>query len=225
MNDKQRPKGMNQRGGKYYLEFKQIKHAEIGRNNVMLFFLINTMGMNECRMMLQSGRKQRDFCIAVMAQLKEYQVQQKYEKTFDEDVKMLHKRSEHVKKIISENIRLTELWPYFSAIGFQRLEDFASGYSKINNEQDAASQLKADIEEWNAEHQEEIKRHMESVAEEIRIRDEHRAKVKAEAKAEKEARKLIENARKKFEKESQKIAHDREVRERKLEREFARYYR
>ena len=156
-----RPEGMNRRSQRYFLEYKQME-KEFNRNIIILYFLITRLGMKECYAMFKSGQKQKAFIRAVKVNLKQYAVTEEWEKDFDRDLRFLKNRCDHVFRIIRENIRMTELYPYFQSVGFDRMMDFSVKYAHGDDE--AADQLQKEIEDWNSGHREEIRTYMKSIA-------------------------------------------------------------
>ena len=222
MNTKDRPEGMNKRGKKYFLEYKTVE-KEFGRNNVILYFLITRLGMNECYSMLSSGRKQKSYIRAVKVQLKEYAVTEEWEKDFERDLNSLKRRCRHVFRIIQENIRMTEQYLYFQTIGFDRLTDFSVAYAK--GEDEAADQLEKEIAEWNDAHRDAIDRYMESIKEERDNMIRHREKVAEDDKAEKKARREAKKAQTAEVREIRKNREKYRKHQRKIEKEFEQYYK
>lgn len=216
-----KPEGMNKRSARFFREYKTVERM-FSRNIIILYFLITRLDMKECYQMFVSSRKQKDFIVAVKMNLKQYAVEEKWEKEFERDIYNHKRRCQHVLRIIQENIRLTDLYPYFQTVGFERLTDFSVDYAK--GEDEAADQLEQEIQEWNAEHSRAVETYMESIAEEKAIIEAHRAKVKAEEKAEKKARREAKKAENAEIREMQKNAEKYRKRQAKINREFERYY-
>lgn len=217
-----RQEGMNRRSARYFLEFKEISQ-EFSRNNAILYFLIKQMGMTELSGIFGSHIKQKRLVRAVMADLKQYAMTEDWEKAFDLDIRMLRERTRYVFAIIKANIKLTELYPYFEQVGFDKLMDFSVKYNDGDDE--AADALREEIEKWNAEHQDEIKAHMDATAEERENLIRYRARIAEDNKAEKKARRLARKAQNDEVKEIRRNAEKHRKHRMKVEREFNRYYK
>lgn len=222
MNTPDRPEGMNQRGKNYFLELKQIDQ-EFKRNNVILYFLVTRHSVNDLRKAMYSGKKQRQLIYSVMEQLKAYQVSSKWERVFQRDIRNLANRADYVLLIIRENLRLTEMYPFFEAAGFERLIDFGIKYAE--GDDDAADQLQREMDEWNAGHQEDIRRHMEETEEERQNRDKRRQKIAEDRASEKLAKRLAKKAAKAEAREIRENHRKYESRRKRVERSFDRYYK
>ena len=227
-----RPEGMNQTAKKFFLELKDID-KRMARNNTILYFLLMEYDMQEMRTMMISTSRVRALIYKIMVQLKgwkdddgtEHQghaVMPEWIQVFRKNIDSFSRRADYVFTIIQKNLEETELYPYFREVGFDRLVDFGVRYPKDKDDQ--ARQLKEEIEQWNAEHQEEIDAHMAVMAPQIQARDAHRKKVAEDRKAEKQAIRLAKKA---------ETAEVREIREnnrkywkrvKKENREFEKYY-
>lgn len=220
-NETERPEGMNRTGQAFFYEIKDVE-KRFSRNNIILFFLLAKCGVEDMRTLMVSSSKQKKLIVKIKIQLKNYGVTQEWREVFRRDIDGFNKRADHVFRIIKENVRLTPLYPYFEAVGFERLVDYSVRYQGGENEQ--AEQLQKEIEEWNAEHPKEIASHMESVAEEIANRDAHRLRVKEMDRAEKEARRIL---KRKADAEVREIKRNNKAyasRQRRVEKSFERYY-
>lgn len=222
LNDKDRVEGMNKRSAKYFREYKQAER-EKGRNIVILYYLITRYNLTGCYSMFGSERKQKKYIQAVKMSLKEYSLEQRWERDFDKDLTNLKKRTDFVFRIIQENIRMTELYPFFREVGFDRLADFGVKYAK--GDEEAADQLAAEISKWNAEHFGEVQSYMESIAEEKANMEAHRARIQAEEKAEKEAKRMLKKQERDEIKEIRENHRKYESRRKRVERSFDRYYK
>lgn len=216
-NDKQRPKGQNVVGASYAMTLTRI-NRQFGINNTILHFLLVEMGMSEVRQMLNSGLKQRKLLRKAILELGEFQVEPKWEKTFKRDITKLRKRTEHVERIITENVRLTELYPFFNSVGYRRFVEYAM--DKPTEDEEATAKLKSELEEYNSTHQEEIKAYMESIAEEKATHEAFLAKIKADKKSEKEARKASLKAERQELKEIKKNNEAYQKEKRRIDRSF-----
>ena len=221
LNDPRREKGCTKNQVNYLRELKQCD-KELARIGVLTFFLVTRLNVNDARQMMWSAMKQRKFIGVTCIQLKTWRVDPIYDRAFQLDIRGFHTRCDHVFKICKEDLRLTEHYPYFEAIGFDQLMDIPLEFrDKIETPLD---KILPDMEMWENNHKTEIVSHMESIKEEIRIRDEHREKVKEAAKAEKEAEKAKKKAERDEIKEIKKNNEAYRKRQRKIEKEFERYY-
>lgn len=186
LNDKKRFKGCSQKNVEYLREFKQIS-AEQGRVGTVTYFLLLRLHIENARAMMRSAKKQQNLVWVVMQDLKIYRVDPEWEKTFENDIRRMHERCNYVYYICQENLRLTEHWPYFSTVGFDRLLEFQQKYSE--KQESVLDVLLPEMEAWEKSHQDEIKAHMETVRHEIEVRDRCAEERKAKAIAEKEAAK------------------------------------
>lgn len=221
LNDPRREKGCTKNQVNYLRELKQCD-KELARIGVLTFFLVTRLNVNDARQMMWSAMKQRKLIGATCAQLKTWRVDPIYDRAFQLDIRGFHTRCDHVFKICKEDLRLTEHYPYFESVGFEQLMDIPLEFrDKIETPLD---KILPDMEMWENNHKTEIAAHMKSVKEEIEIRDKHRAEVVAKAKAEKEAEKAKEKAERDEIKEIKKNNEAYRKRQRKIEKEFERYY-
>ena len=234
-DDKTRPEGRTIVGDGILLAFKDVD-KRMARNNTILYFLLTKYNLENMRVMMVSTSKTRDLVYKFMVQLQgstsddgtehpAYAVTQEWAPVFRRDLRSMRNRTEHVFRIICENLVETELYPYFEAVGFDKLIEFASEYSLFDDGKDAlADQLQREIEEWNADHQEEIKAHMEKVAPLIAARDAHRQKVIEDNKAEKRSRRIARQLETAEVREIRENTKRRQKEERRANRMFARYW-
>ena len=223
LNDKSRPRDLYKRNLEFLREAKDIKFL-LGRNKLILWFVMVKLGIEDVRAMFVSCSKQRELIWLVIKDLKEHGVISKYEKMFKRELASIRRRCEYVYKITLENIRMTEYYPYFKTVGLDYLNNYVQDFTKDNTEE-AEEKLLADITKWNSEHTDEIAAYMESIKEEKEAMERHREKIKADKKREKEEAKRARAEIREFEKESAKIRKKRELEEKKIERSFERYYR
>lgn len=207
----------------YAMDMYRIKR-EFSRITTLNYFCMMRLSKSKYeesnyRCMLNSAVKQRDFCWAVYCSLQEWVVEPKWKKTFERDIKQLESRQQHVYRIVQENLKLTEYWPYFEAVGFERLLDFESEYREDPNDI-VLDPLLTEIEAWNREHKDEVDAYMKKIQPELDRKIAFLARKEAMAEAEKEA----ERAKKKAAKDEEKMLkeqaklNDRE--RRREEREF-----
>lgn len=220
MNNWQRPKQPNRKNLYWLREVNQCDR-EISRNLIVLYFIITQLGV-DLHGLMASEKRQRTLLHALRAELKKYGVEEKWEKIFSYDISSIHRRREYVFLIIKENLRLTKHYPYFDKIGFDRLMDFTVDYGK--NAEEKTNTLKADIEQWEAEHADEIAEYVKSIAEEKANLEKHREQIASTTKAEKEARRMarrMENAEVKEIRENERKYRSRQ---KKIDRSFERYW-
>ena len=218
LNDSSRKKGFNKYNLYFLREFKQAD-VEFAVNNQLLYFLVVKAGVFDNSRMMVSGRKQRNLINVSIRDLKTYELRDTDIPMFKKTLKSLKKRIIWVTTITKENIRLTKYHPYFEAVGYERLIEYA--WNKCGDpDLKWEEELLEEIEEYNNEHQELIEEHLASVAKEIEIRDSARKKRAEATKAEKEMAKLAKKVERDEIKEMKKYRHQYEVRERKLYREI-----
>lgn len=192
------------------------------RNCAMLYFCLNTLKIDDVRTMYLSTMKQREFLKVAKGFLKRYKVEDKWVSTCKADVTKLYNRQSHIWLITRENIRLTEYYPYFQEVGFEKLLDFNLATYDVS---DQLQYILEDFKNWKADNQDKVDKHMAEVETEIKARDDFRKRKEADKKAEKEAKKL---AKKKADDEVKEIRENNRKfleRERRLEKSFARYYK
>ena len=191
MNDKKRFKGCSRKNVEYLREFKQIEEEQ-GRVGTVTYFLLLRLHIENARCMMRSIKKQQNLVWAVMQALKVYRVDPEWEKAFETDIRKMNERCNFIYYICKENLRLTEHWPFFSTVGFDRLLDFQQKYS--DEQESVLDVLLPEMEAWEKEHQDEIKAHMETVQHEIEVRDRRAEERKQKAIAEKAAAKAKKKA-------------------------------
>lgn len=221
LNDPKRQKGCCREQVRYLRELKECD-KELARIGVLTFFLVTKLNINDARKMMISASKQRGLIYTVCKDLKLYRVDPEWYRAFELDIKGFQRRCEHVFKICKEDLRLSEHYPYFESVGFDRLLDIPLIYTETV--ETPLDKILPDLEAWEADHRPEIDAHMESVREEIEIRDRHKAEVAEKEKAEKEAAKAKRKAERDEIKEIKKNAEAYRKRQRKLDKEFERYY-
>lgn len=223
LNDPSRPKDLYKANIVYLREAKELSYM-IGRNKILLWFLIVKLNMGgEFQTLFSSCKKQKELLIAVKGQLKERGVTSKYIKVFKRDFASIRRRSDYVYKIIVENLRMTEYYPYFESVGFEILKDFSYQHTRENG-QELENKFYEDIIKWNAEHQKEIADYMESIKEAKENLERHRAKIQEDKKREKAEAKAAKAEILAFEKESAKIRKKQKSEYKKIEKSFERYY-
>lgn len=207
----------------YAMDMYRIKR-EFSRITTLNYFCMKRLSKskyeeNNYRCMLNSAIKQRDFCWAVYCNLEEWVVEPKWKRTFERDIKQLESRQQHVYRIVQENLKLTEYWPYFEAVGFERLLNFETEYREDPYDI-VLDPLLTEIEAWNREHKDEVDAYMKKIQPELDRKIAFLARKEAMAEAEKEA----ERAKKKAAKDEEKMLKDQaklnDRERRREEREF-----
>lgn len=194
LNDKKRPIKITQRNVKYLGLMKEAS-AELGRISMVTYFLLVKCGMKSVRQMMNSSVRQRKFMKKVISELKKYEVTNEYERAFEKSVESARKRIDHVYKIIRENVRLTEFYPYFEQVGFKRLLDYSMATMAegiINDEEE--QRLYERALEWNRFHKEEVEEHMNKIRPEMEMLEERRRRIAEERRIERETLKAIKKA-------------------------------
>lgn len=186
LNDRQRPDYLTHSNVVYLRAYKDA-YQKLNRISIITYVLGKQFGIDVWSM-FQSAEKQKKFCRAVIKDLKEYGVSKMWAPIFKRDTEYLEERVQYVFKIIVHNVKLTEMYPYFDKIGFERLIDFSVKLPEEREEM--CSQLLRDIKEYNDSHPEEVQAHMESVRDELEAWSRHRQKISENAKAEKQAIKM-----------------------------------
>ncbi len=190
LHDQDVPAGCTEINVKYLRTLKQLS-KELGRAACIGHFLITKLNIQSVNAMMKSAKKQRYLLICICGKLKNSKVTSEWIKTFDHDINMIKDRIKYLDFIISENLRMTEYYPYFKEVGFEKLVSFSNdGW----HEENPLEYLIPEIEAWNAEHPDEIARHMEETREEREATEALRAKNKAAAKAEKAQRRAEKKA-------------------------------
>lgn len=212
----------------YVMEYKKY-YTELGKWAIILYFLTTRLNITYCRAMMFSAAKQRKFITSVLMGLKDYEVEKKYKPLFEQDIKNLKTRVEHIGRIVKEDVRLTEYGAFFEAKGYDLLT-----VDKIPTKAEVEEQggyctildyLAEEAKAWNKKHPKEVEAHLESIKPELEAAEKHKAEVKEKAKAERQAKreaKKAENAEvREIKKNNQAYKKQRE----KLERSFSQYYK
>ena len=197
---------------------------ELGRTAVVSYFLAarvfegHSYTANNCRTMMYSAVRQRALCYLVQRDLEKYTVDPKYDKAFERDIKSIFHRSDHIYLIIQENLKLTRYWPYFEAVGFERLLDFEQKY--MDGPESVLDVILPDMERWMNEHEAEIDAYMVKIQPEIERKQAFLANKKAAAKAEKEATKAAKKPERDEIKMLQEQKRKNDIARRKWEKEM-----
>lgn len=218
LNDPKKVKGCSRKQVGYIRDLKGLL-PELARIGTLTYFLTVRLNVTDARSMMWSAGKQKRLILSLLHELKVYKVNPEDEEVFEYDIESIRKRVAYVYRICQENLRLTQHYPYFQAVGFDKLTNFETAYAGDDGET-VLDVILSEMYAWEAKHPEEIKAHMESVEKEIRIRDAHREKVKAAEKAEKEAKKAQRKAETAEIREMRENARKEEIRKRKLDKEL-----
>lgn len=211
----------NPRNIEYIRELNQL-FREFKRIAIITYMLKTRFGIEDVQSMLSSATKQRDFVYAVKLQVKEYGVDPEWDRVFDHDIDSMKRRVAYVFRVMADIIKLTELYPYFRAVGFERLVDYGFQYP---NESDKATEVLArEIAEYNKKHPEEVAEHMRSTQAERDARDRHRQKIAEQTKLEKESNRLAKKLMRQEEKEIKENAKKEKRRKAIIDKSFARYW-
>jgi hypothetical protein len=201
-----------------YLRVMKELDAEMAKCNTLNYFLAENFDFKNSSRMLWSGKQQRGFYRKVISDLKVWAVTLEWKKVFDREIKKMFRRRDTIMVAIRENIRETEHYPYFEAVGFERIQNLETRFEE--DEKTPLDDLIPAMEAWEAAHPEEIRKHMEAVAAQIEARDRHKAEVKAREKAEKDAIRAAKKAEKDEIKEMQANARKHQIEKRKWEKEM-----
>ena len=219
LNDKKLPKGMSEHNVVYLREYKDLLD-EYKKYTVMLYFMLSVMKIEYARRMFYSCKRSKEYIIAMVLNMKEKRITNKYVKHFENDVMRARDRLETIDKIIKEDLFLTEYYPYFMEKGFDILKDF-------ENDGSGKEQLQVivdDFEHWKIDNKEKLDAHIVEMQKKNDIYLEYKKKIDAQKKAEKEAIKLAKKAANDEVKEIRENNKKHKSEYRKLERSFERYY-
>lgn len=207
LNDKHRVPliGISLKNALYSADLDKASKS-LAKTAIINYFLAKRLGIKDCGAMAMSARRQRDLCYAVCRELEVYEVDPKWDKAFEADIKGLERRCEYIYAIVKENLKLTQYWPYFEAVGFERLSDFESGI-KANEGETLLDKLMPEIDEWMLAHKAEVDEYMESIKPDLERKERflakkdsmiraEKAEVKARKKAEKEEAEMLKEQKK-----------------------------
>lgn len=216
-NDTTKKEGATRLNLEFLREIKQLEH-ELAGIGVILFFLVTRCDMWVMERMLRSAGKQRRLMGATAYDLKKYALDKKWEKVFKANCTRIRNRVDYMYRIIEENVRLTEYYPWYMAVGKERVQDFQHKYR--GGEKESSDQLLEEIQDWNAEHEDEVKAYVESIAEEKEAYEDLKQKRADERKARKEALRMIRKHETAEVREIKENKHKHEVEERRKNREW-----
>lgn len=226
IEDKKRPEIKTQedlfRNRKYIFDLKRASN-ELTSAVIINYFLLSRLKITECRVMMNSAKKQRNFCRAIINDLEVFAITPEWEYVFDRDINRILTRVKHISFIAEENLSLTPYYPYFEQVGFDRMLEIGKGGSFYENDNLLLDVLIPEMEAWNAEHAKEVANHMKQVEPSITKREAFLAKKKASEQAEKETAKLIKKAEQEEINLIKENARKDAIRQRKLKRELDKY--
>jgi len=224
--DNTRPTSLTKLNMKYLGEMKECS-AKLGRISCIAYLLTymarSDVISDNLGTMLHSSMRQRNLCKAVCIDLKKYGVRPEDAQLFERTINAIDTRCNHVFRIIKENVRLTEYHPYFEAVGYDRLMDYAM--SRIIDDGEMASALQLEMASWNSRHKEEIERYKASIADEVAKYEQQK---QARAAAVKEEKRIRREAKRAEDAEVREIRENEKKyreRQRKIEKSFDRYYK
>lgn len=212
----------------YLREFKRLLH-EFSILSVVFMFGIRKLGMNQLQQLYNSSQKLKMFCIVCIETLKVKKVTDEYTRVFDRDINGMKKRSEHMWKIMKENYRYTEYYPFFEECGWDMLLDFK--VKEDNGGMIASEKFNAQFahiidsfNQYKNDNQSVIDAHMKSVEGEILAYKLHREKVAEQERLEREAVKAYKKAQREEAKEIERNNKKYRTQQRKVKRELEKYY-
>lgn len=108
-----KPEGQNE-ASRYFLRQAGEIDREFAKNQEIIYFLIEHVGLYEFRSLLRSGKKSRKLIKVLISTLEEYGVTDEWEPVLRKTVEDLRERYGYVHdSIIPESIRMTNIYPYF----------------------------------------------------------------------------------------------------------------
>lgn len=223
MNKKDLPKGTSSANRKAREAFDKLGYL-FGRKSAVLFFMLVELDMKNVRQMFNSCCNQKKFCIAVSCMLKDKLITKEWVEAFNSDYKMCVNRLKHINTIIKENLWLTEYYPFFEEYGFNTFTE-SENYTDEIPFAEQLSEIKTKWESWKSVNADKIEAHLEKAKPDI---ERHNAAIERRVKArkeEKEQAKLEKQIERQEQREIKKDIKKREAEDRRLEREFARYYK
>lgn len=210
-------KGISLKNIDYVMDIDKAS-IELGRTATLNYFLLTRLNIYNCRNMMKSAVAQRSFCRKVIVDLNRYEVDKKYDKAFKQFIDGLFRRSDYIYRIVQENLKLTQYWPYFEGIGFDSLMEYEREYREDNSS--VFDKIIPEMQAWMEEHKPEIDAYMERIKPEIERREKFLEKKKADAKAENEARRKAQKAERDEIKMLKEQQRKNDIAKRKWEKEF-----
>lgn len=197
---------------KFRHDYRRLR-VELRKQSAYLYFIGVQMGNHSVTKMMYSTSKQAKFCSSVIYELGQKKVDEENYNVFFKDVKNIENRLKTIERITKENIHLTEYEPFFEAEIY--------GLDDINLD---FEQIPAMAKEWNENHKDEVQKHMEAVAPEIKRHDDFLKKKQDEIKAEKEAKKKAKKEEDDYIREMKKNREKHKKEYNRIERSFEKYY-
>lgn len=216
------PKGRTEYNGKYQGILDMLA-AKCKRNTCTLYFLHKCLNIPNALTMMKSNVKVKNLIQALWVALKDRQLTEEWLKTFNMTIKSINKRQDFIWRIIKENLYLTEYYPYFEETGYDQLREF-----EMTHDGDVYGQLAVvgeNFKKWAEANPEKIEAHMKEVKPLKDALEAEKIRNEEKDKAEKEARKAERKAETEERKEIRHWKQVGERAERKIEREFRRYYK
>lgn len=217
LGDNKIPTGCTQANVEFLRQLSDIIE-EYKKHSCLLFFLLVDQKQDELRTLFNSCDKQKRFLLVLYGKLKERQVTGKYIKGFDRDFAAFRTRISRIDMITKENIRLSDLHPFFQSFSFEEIGESTDYYKAIN-------QLNEQIEAFRSQHQDLIDAHVAKILPEVIAQETRRAMLKAQEKAEKDLAKETARREKAEQKEIQKEAKAEAKRQKQIYKSFERYYK
>lgn len=229
MDFKQKKPGATKLNVKYLREYKEIRD-DFSKLIMLTYWLMTELDMKYARSMFNSAKAQKEYIQALIHKIKKYQIEKRFDKIFDQNVKKLRNRISHVCKIIKDDIHLTPYEPFMDYLKFDALsiEYFElPTYEQIVSygSKSVLSPISELANKWNEEHAEEVAAHMKAIQPELDALNKHRAEVKAKTMAEKEAEKKAKKAEKEEIKEMERYRKAYREEQRKIDRSYEHLYR
>lgn len=233
LNDEKKKPGATRLNLEFLRELNDLC-TEFGKQAMMLYFLNVELKIRYVWRMQKSIVEQRGFIMALIENMKEWQVEKCHEKVFRTDIAKMKARLVQVNRIIREDVHLTEYEPFFDHVSWESLNiDELPTPEEMKRKEETGEksartnpyeQLKKQAFEWNEKNKDIVEEHMRKVAPEIERHTKHRQKVAEQLKAEKAAIKAAKKAEDAEVKEIKKNAQKHRSEYKKLERSFERYY-
>ena len=223
MNTNDLPFEPNSRSKEYIAVINKLEKKN-KKITAILYFLKVICGITRAETMFVSTQKVTKLFHALYIHLCRKAVTDEYVPIFEKFFKQQNDRMTYVLKIIKENLILTEYYPFFCEIGYDSIFDYELKPDFDENDRYFYG-IKERFDAWKPIHTAEIEAHMEKVQPLIDA---------LESQAQRNKEKAIEEKKKHNEyrksitaeiRQSKKYDAERDKRQRKLDREFERYYR
>lgn len=185
LNDNTRWKGATAHNLKMLREAKVVR-SEMRDLLVVCYLLIREYKIDAVQSMFSSAQKQTDLLYAVIADLRKYKLDDEWYPIIKRDLELVSRRCVWVREILKENIRLTNLQPFFEANGFEDLFGLRQGEQELTEK--ACAELKERIAVWNEKHKDKVSAYEEQIKDEVERIEARRAKIKADERKERDER-------------------------------------